>query len=112
MFWLQTELVYLLPARVCETRVNVPRSLRVVTLSNKIILDITQRRFLDFFYSRTPLIRNQVIPKASYTDRVDPSGRFVENSTALTCLEITGYRIKYTTVLWLVELQIRRGRKV
>jgi hypothetical protein len=29
----------------------------------------------------------------------------------LTCLEITGYRIKYSTVLWLLELQISRGRK-
>jgi hypothetical protein len=29
----------------------------------------------------------------------------------LTCLEITGYRIKYNTVLRLLELQIRRGRK-
>jgi len=26
--------------------------------------------------------------------------------------EITGYRIKYGTVLWLVELQIRCGQKV
>ena len=38
--------------------------------------------------------------------------KFVENSTKLTCLEINGYRIKYSTVLWLVELQIRSGRKV
>ena len=30
----------------------------------------------------------------------------------LTCLEIAGYRIKYSTVVWLIELQIRRGRKV
>jgi hypothetical protein len=30
----------------------------------------------------------------------------------LPCLEITGYRIKYSTVLWLLELQIRRDRKV
>jgi hypothetical protein len=29
-----------------------------------------------------------------------------------TCLEITVYRIKYSTVLWLLELQNRRGRKV
>jgi hypothetical protein len=40
------------------------------------------------------------------------SGKFVENSTKLTCLEITGYRIKCSTVLWLIELQIRRGREV
>jgi hypothetical protein len=41
-----------------------------------------------------------------------PSGKFVKNSTKLTSLEITGYQIKHSTVLWLPELQIRRGRKV
>jgi hypothetical protein len=30
----------------------------------------------------------------------------------ITFLEITGYWIKYSTLLWLIELQIRRGRKV
>jgi len=34
------------------------------------------------------------------------------NSTKLSCLEITGYRIKYSTVFWLQELQIRCGWKV
>jgi len=38
--------------------------------------------------------------------------KFVENSTKLTCLGITGYRNNYGTVLRLLELQIRRGRKV
>jgi len=37
-------------------------------------------------------------------------GKSAKNSTA--CLEITGYRIKYSTVLWLLELQIRRRRKI
>jgi len=32
--------------------------------------------------------------------------------TKLTCLEITCYQMKYSTVLWLLELQIRRGLKV
>jgi len=41
-----------------------------------------------------------------------PSGTFVENSTTLSCLETIGYLIKYGRVLWLLELQIRRGRKV
>jgi hypothetical protein len=41
-----------------------------------------------------------------------PSGKFVENSVIQICLEITGYQIMYHTVLWLLELQIRRGRKV
>ena len=63
-------------------------------------------------YSRTPLIRTLVIRIANYPDRLGPLGKFVENSTKLTCLEITGYRIKYSTVLWLIELQIRCGRKV
>ena len=63
-------------------------------------------------YSRTPLIRTLVIRIANYPDLLGPSSRFVENSTELTCREITGYRIKYSTVLWLLELQVRRGRKV
>jgi hypothetical protein len=64
------------------------------------------------YNSRTPLIRMLVIRVSSYPNRLCPSGKFVQNSTKLTCLEITGYRIKYSTVLWLIELQIRRGRKV
>ena len=62
--------------------------------------------------SRTPFIRKLVIRTANYPNWFGPSGKFVENATKLTCLEITGYRIKYSTVLWLLELQIRRGRKV
>jgi hypothetical protein len=49
---------------------------------------------------------------ANYQDRLGPAGKFVENSTKLTYLEITVYRINYRTVLWLLELQIRRDRKV
>jgi len=55
-----------------------------------------------FMYSRNPLIRI-----ASYPDLLGPSGKFVKNSTKPTCLEITSYQIKYSTVLWLLELQIR-----
>jgi len=44
--------------------------------------------------------------------RLGPWDKFVENSKKLTCLEMIGYRIKYSTVLWLLELQIRHGRKV
>ena len=48
----------------------------------------------------TPLYQDAGSP-----DRIGPSGKSVENSTKLTCLEITGYRIKYSTVLWLLELR-------
>ena len=63
-------------------------------------------------YSRTPLIRNLVIRISNNPDRLGLSSKCVENSTKLNCLEIIGCRIKYSTVLWLIELQIRRGRKV
>ena len=49
---------------------------------------------------------------ANFPDRPGPSGKFVENSTRLPSLEINDYGIKYSTLLWLLELQIRRGRKV
>ena len=55
---------------------------------------------------------NSTYPDAGYPDQLGRSDKFVENSTILTCLEITGYRIKYSTALWLLELQTRRGRKV
>jgi len=63
-------------------------------------------------YSRTPLIRTLTIRISNYPDRRGRSGKFVKKSTKPACLEITGLRIKYSTVLWLLELQIRPGRKV
>ena len=55
--------------------------------------------------SRTPLIRKSVIQVGNNPDRLDHSDKFVENSPKLSCLEIIG------RVFWLIELQIRRGRK-
>ena len=51
-------------------------------------------------------------PDAGYPGRLGLLGKCVENSTQITSLEIAGYRIKYRTVLWLIELQKKRGRKV
>jgi len=67
---------------------------------------------VSYKHSRTPLIRELVFRIANYPDRLCPSGKFVENSIKINCIKITGYRIKYSTVLWLLEFQIRRGRKV
>ena len=47
--------------------------------------------------------KNSTYPEAGYPDRLDPSGKFVENATELTSLEITRYWFKYNTVLWLPE---------
>jgi len=54
----------------------------------------------------TAVQQNSTYPDAGYPDRHGPSGKFVENSITLTCLANTGYRIQ----LWLLEIQIRRGR--
>jgi len=43
---------------------------------------------------------NSNYPDSGYPDRLGSSGKFVANSTQLTPLEITGCRIKYSTVLW------------
>jgi hypothetical protein len=57
----------------------------------------------EFKYSITPVIRTLVIRIES--DRIGPSGKYVENSTKQTCLAITDYyRLKYSSVLWLIEL--------
>ena len=45
------------------------------------------------------LTRQLVIRMANYPDRLGSSGKFVGNSTKLTCLEITGCQIKYSIVL-------------
>jgi hypothetical protein len=53
-----------------------------------------------------------VVRNADYLDQLGPCGKFVENSTKQTCLEIIGYWIKYSTVLWLLALQIRHDQMV
>jgi hypothetical protein len=67
-----------------------------------------------YYYSINPIIRTLVIRIANYPNPLGPSGNFVEDSAKLICLEITGYRIEYSTVkcYGCLELQIRRGGKV
>jgi hypothetical protein len=55
--------------------------------------------------------QNSTHPDAGCPDRLGPSGKFVENSTKLTWLEITCYQIKYSAFLWLLELKIRLVRR-
>ena len=77
-----------------------------LNVANNIKIESNKSLQKTFFPSRTA--HTQI---ANYPDRLSPKGKFVENSTKLSCLEITSYRIKYSTVLWLIELQIRRGRQ-
>jgi len=51
-----------------------------------------------------------VIRFVNYPDRLVPSGKFDESSTEINCLEIIGFRIKYSAMLWFIKLQSRRGR--
>jgi hypothetical protein len=56
---------------------------------------------------RMEIQQNYTSPEAGYPDQLCPTGKFVGNYTKLTGLEVTGYRIKYSTVLWLLEIHIR-----
>jgi len=62
-------------------------------------LEIQYHIRLVYYYSRSPLIWMLVIHITNYLYWLGLLGQFVENSTKLTCLEITGYWIKYNTVL-------------
>ena len=77
------------------------------------------RLFWSSWFLLTPVVvqQNSNYPDAGYPElqlsgSLGLSGKFVENSTKLNRLQITGYLIKCSTVLWLIELQIGRGRKV
>jgi hypothetical protein len=48
----------------------------------------------------------RIIRTANNPDRFGPADKLVENSTKLTSLEITGYRINYSTLLWFLEILI------
>jgi hypothetical protein len=65
-------------------------------------------------FSRTPLIRTLIIRIANYSDRLGLSGKFASNSTKRNWkLPVIGSsKVQYSTLLWLIELQIRRGRNV
>jgi hypothetical protein len=65
-------------------------------------------------YGITAIIRTLVNRIANYPDRLAPADNFVANSAKLICVEITDYRVEYSTVkcYGCLELQIRRGRKV
>jgi hypothetical protein len=53
-------------------------------------------------YCRFPSVRTLVIWTANYPERLGPLVEYVQNSTKPNCLEITGYRIKYSTIFWLL----------
>jgi hypothetical protein len=65
----------------------------------------------DLHHNTVELNHTLVIQITNYPDWLGASSKFVKNSTKLTCLEITGYQIKYSIVLRLLELQIRHGQK-
>jgi hypothetical protein len=75
-------------------------------------ISVSEYSLKHYTNSRTSLIRTLLIRISNYPDRLGPPGKFFAKSIKLTRLEITSYRTKYSTVLWLLELQIRRGRKV
>jgi hypothetical protein len=99
-----------------QTNIHAPRGIGTHDLCRRAAEDLRLRP-RGHWDRQTNYSRNSIYPEAGYPDRQlsgsgGPLGKFVKKSTKLTCLEITGYRIKYSTVLWLPELRIRRGLKV
>ena len=77
--------------------------------------------FLTFFPDvRFMLIQTQQISTyqdadiriVHYSDRLGPLGKIRREIYKINWLKVTGFRIKYSRVLWLIELQIGLGRKV
>jgi hypothetical protein len=80
--------------------------------NNGAVLPLPQYTFIAWTGANLETVQyNSTYPDVAYLDRLGRLGKFVEKSTKQTCLEIVSYRIKYSTVLRLLELQIRRGRK-
>jgi hypothetical protein len=90
---------------------SIYRNVHMEMSKEKLILYTVELQLSGRWLSGTPIIRTLVIRNSNYPDRLGPSSKFVENSTKLTCFEIAGYLIKYSTVLLILELQIRRGQK-
>jgi len=59
----------------------------------------TRLKSLFLVHSRVKAVQwNSTYPDVGYPDRLGLLGKYIETSTKLICLEITGYRIKYCTV--------------
>ena len=105
---------YLLPDTE-HNRITEHNPVRNINISQKLrpsYVVLTCRQ-ITFFVKKKITQYNSTYQDAGDPDRLDPSGKFVENSAKKpTCHEINGYQIKDSPVLWLLELQIRRGPKV
>jgi len=101
---------------LCECAGVLFHIISVISMQTVLRVPLVVQKFIwklsSLFIMQFEMQNNATYPEAGYPDRLSPSGKFVKNSTELACLEITGYPTKYSTVLWLLELQIRRGRKV
>jgi hypothetical protein len=65
---------------------------------------------LEIYADITNYSRNPCFWFANYPDPLGPASTFIDNYTKKIYLEITGYQITYSTVLWFLELQIRCGQ--
>ena len=94
-----------LRADLCYWAISHPSALCLSIYSSAFRRAFFLRDFLPEFVSgfccarcsKTPLIRTLVIQIAKYPAWLGPSGKVFDNSTKLTYLEFTGYRIKYRT---------------
>jgi len=78
------------------------QSIRYQTKNELKYLNTIEIRLSGYWSSGTPIIQIGLALRGNLS-------KILQNKL---CLDITGYRIKYSIVLWLVELQIRRGRNI
>jgi hypothetical protein len=94
------------------------RGILVLGLATLLLL-ITCRSLLQYVAlhlimgcSQAPYCCSFCVRHANYPNRLDPPGKFVEDSTKQTCLEMTGYRIMYNTALCLLSEAWSKGLDV
>jgi hypothetical protein len=83
--------------RLCVIKQWSANSGRSATGGTEIIWQLPTPSIMQF-----EIQQNTHYPYAGYVDPPCPLGKFVEKSTKLTCLEISRYRIKKSTILWLL----------
>ena len=70
--------------------------------NSEALIVTTKETGLEVYADKTKYSRTPHIWITKYLDWLGPASKSVTNSPKPTCPEITGYQIKYTTVLWLL----------
>jgi hypothetical protein len=79
-------------------------SVRTINKNSEALAAANKEARLEIYANKTKYNRTPHFWISNYPDPPGPASTFVDNSTKKIYLEITGYQITYSTVLWLLEL--------